>query len=59
MGLDLEIKDIDETSEDLTDLSDKLTESYEVVVECESEEEQEKIFNDLNERGLKCRLLTL
>lgn len=41
------------------DLSDKVGESYEVVVECSNEAEQENMFNDLTEKGYKCRLLTL
>lgn len=55
MGIDIpEIKE-----KKLKDISDELTEEYEVVVECSDEEEQEKIFTQLNEMGLKCRLLTL
>ena len=41
------------------DLSDKVGESYEIVVECSNEAEQENMFNDLTEKGYKCRLLTL
>ena len=55
MGIDIpEIKE-----KELKDISDELKEEYEVVVECSDEEEQERIFNQLNEMGLKCRLLTL
>lgn len=55
MGIDIpEIKE-----KKLKDISNELTEEYEVVVECSDEEEQEKIFTQLNEMGLKCRLLTL
>lgn len=55
MGIDIpEIKE-----KELKDISDELKESYEVVVECQSEQEQEEIFTQLNEMGLKCRLLTL
>lgn len=55
MGIDLpEIK-----QNELKDISEDLKESYEVVVECESEFEQEQTFQKLNEMGLKCRLLTL
>lgn len=31
---------------------------FEVVVECQSEEEQEKVYNQLTEEGKTCRLLT-
>ena len=41
------------------DISDDLKESYEVVCECNSEEEQEELFNKLVNEGIKCRLLTL
>lgn len=41
------------------DISDELKESYEVVCECNSEEEQEELFNKLVNEGIKCRLLTL
>lgn len=40
------------------DISDEINELYEVVIECENEEEQERIFNELNEKGYKCRVLT-
>ncbi len=45
--------------EDIKDLSDKLDSKFEVSIECENEEQQEKLFNELTERGLKCRILTL
>jgi hypothetical protein len=55
MGIELpKIKE-----EKMKDLSDELKETYEVVVECENEQEQEETFNKLNEMGYKCRLLTL
>lgn len=41
------------------DLSDKVNEVYEVIVECADEIEQEEIFNRLQEEGLQCRVLTL
>lgn len=36
-----------------------IPEGYEVVVECENELEQQQIFEDLTEKGYKCRVLTL
>lgn len=36
-----------------------IEEGYEVVVECESEEEQQQVFEQLTEKGYKCRVLTL
>ena len=41
------------------DLSDKVAEVYEVIVECADEYEQEQVFNKLQEEGLQCRVLTL
>lgn len=41
------------------DLSDKVVDVYEVVVECMGEAEQERIFNKLSWEGYKCRVLTL
>lgn len=41
------------------DLSEKVAEVYEVIVECADEIEQEEIFNRLQEEGLQCRVLTL
>ena len=41
------------------DLSEKVAEVYEVIIECADEYEQEEIFNRLQEEGLQCRVLTL
>jgi len=48
-----------ELSEDDKDLSDTLIESLRIEVEMESEEEQEKLYNELIEKGYQCRILTL
>ena len=48
-----------ELSEDDKDLSDTLIESLRIEIEMESEEEQEKLYNELIEKGYKCRILTL
>lgn len=45
--------------EETIDLSDNITSAYEIVVECKDEAEQEKLFNDLKEKGYTCRVLTL
>jgi len=54
----IEIPKIEEEKPE-KDISDELKEAYQVVVECEDEEQQEKVFEQLNEMGLKCRVLTL
>lgn len=41
------------------DLSDKLSECFKIEIDCGSEAVQQELFNELEERGLKCRLLTL
>ena len=41
------------------DLSDKVGETYEVIIECDNEEQQEQIYNKLIGDGYSCRVLTL
>lgn len=41
------------------DLSDKVGETYEVIIECNDEGEQEQLFYKLTEEGYKCRTLIL
>lgn len=41
------------------DLSDGLSETFEVIIECSNEIEQESIFYRLTEEGYTCRVLTL
>lgn len=55
MGIDIP----DDKGDKQKDISNDLKEIHEVVVECDSEIEQEQIFSKLTEMGLKCRLLTL
>ena len=33
--------------------------TYEIIIECQNETEQEEYFNELTEQGYKCRVLTL
>lgn len=50
----------DETEkEDKTDLSDQIDYEFKLEIECENEAEQEKMYNELTERGFKCKVLTL
>ena len=44
---------------EIEDLSDTLTSMFRLEVETESEEEQEKLYNELIEKGYICRILTL
>lgn len=41
------------------DLSNEVNTSFEVIVECDNEEMQQEIFDNLTEEGYKCRVLTL
>lgn len=41
------------------DLSDQIQSTFKIEVECTSEREQEKLFNDLKNKGYECRILTL
>ena len=41
------------------DLSGKIESAYSVEIICENEAEQERVFNEMKEKGYKCRVLTL
>jgi hypothetical protein len=41
------------------DLSDMLKETFEVIITCGNESEQEQTYNDLTKKGFICRVLTL
>lgn len=58
-GLDIPNFDIDDEVIDEKDLSDQLEQSFKIEIDLESEEEQEKIYNQLIADGYKCRILTL
>ncbi len=55
----LEIPNFDTDIEDEKDLSDQLEQSFKIEIDLESEEEQEKMYNQLINDGYKCRILTL
>jgi ParB-like chromosome segregation protein Spo0J len=61
-GLDLpgfdEELEAEEPRED-EDLSGQLKETFEVIIECGNEEEQEATFEYLTKKGYTCRVLTL
>lgn len=56
-GFDLSEDEDIQTERD--DLSDKVGETYEVIIECDNEEQQEQIYNKLIGDGYSCRVLTL
>lgn len=41
------------------DMSDELEFSFKLEVDCESEEEQEKLYNELTNKGYQCKILIL
>ena len=53
-----ELPELDD-SEELPQKEAKYSESISVVIECENDEEAEKIYNQLQEEGFKCRISTL
>lgn len=58
-GMDIPNFDIDNDIQDEKDLSDQLEQSFKIEIDLESEEEQEKMYNQLIADGYKCRILTL
>ena len=56
-GLDIPI--FEEEEKQIEDLSDKIQIGFKIEIECSSEFEQEQLYNELIERGIECRLLTL
>ena len=47
------------TDGDSSDLSDRINLEYKLEVDCENESTQEQLFNELSQKGYKCRILTL
>ena len=47
------------TSEETERVGVAFNDTLSVVIECDTEEEAEEIYNELTERGLKCRISTL
>ena len=56
-GFDL--SEEEDTPPEREDLSDKVGYTYEVIIECANETEQEQIYNKLIGDGYSCRVLTL
>ena len=55
----VELQKINEKKDEQKDLSDQINIGYRIEISCNSETEQEILYNELIERGLICRLLTL
>lgn len=48
-----------EKEDEINDESSDYSERYEIIIECRDEEDQEQTYNQMIERGYKCRVLTL
>ena len=57
-GLDVWENEDDKQNNDVNDISDNISEEYRVEIELNSEREQEQIYNELTQKGYKCRILT-
>lgn len=54
-----DMTDDDNTPPEREDLSGKVGETYEVIIECDNETEQAEIYEKLRGEGYTCRVLTL
>lgn len=58
-GLDIPGFDQEEEPKEQKDLSDSVNETFEVIITCDGERDQEILFNKLKTEGYSCRVLTL
>ena len=60
LGFDaVELAKLFDEQEELELKDEKYEEIFNIIIECKDEEEQEKIFNRLDEEGYKCRVQSL
>ena len=58
--LDWNIEDKEELNEiERKDLSETIKEQFELIIDCDNEEGLEQLYNELTERGYKCKISTL
>jgi len=57
-GLDVWQNEDDEQINEPNDVSDNISEEYRIEIELTSEKEQEKMFEELTNKGYICRILT-
>jgi ParB-like chromosome segregation protein Spo0J len=55
----LSLDDMLKENDEPVDLSDDLEVVFKIEIDCDDEMHQEKLFMEFEEKGLKCRLLTL
>ena len=58
-GLDVWQPETKEEPTEPKDLSDELKDTFEVIVQCGNEDEQEAVYDKLIKEGYSCRVLTL
>ena len=59
-NLDWNIEEKEELNEiERKDLSETIKEQFELIIDCDNEEGLEQLYNELTERGYKCKILTL
>jgi ParB-like chromosome segregation protein Spo0J len=58
---DFELNDLNNTNEDEKESKEnvKISNCFEVIAECEHEEQQQMVYNILTEKEIKCRIYTL
>tara|TARA_B110000908_G_C10099987_1_gene378099 strand:+ start:59 stop:577 length:519 start_codon:yes stop_codon:yes gene_type:complete len=57
-GLDVWQNEDDQQKNEPNDVSDNISEEYRIEIELTSEKEQEKMFEELTNKGYLCRILT-
>jgi ParB-like chromosome segregation protein Spo0J len=57
-ALDWELSN-DDVEIEREDISDKIKDEYQIIVDCKNEEELECLYNELQERGYICKISTL
>lgn len=59
-GFDINVDEIaGETDRDFSDTSFNYQEQYGVIVMCENESDQEKVYNELTEKGYSCKVVAV
>lgn len=58
-GFTFEDDVVEKKTTEREDLSDEVESCYQIIIECANEAEQERLYNELVDGGLTCRVLTL
>ena len=57
--LENKIESEDKEKKEIKDLSEQLQPTYKLEIECSNESELQSLYEEITERGLLCRILTL